>query len=54
MEQSPKFKEVLNYYRTNMWGKERVRNAVVAGWITASEYKLITREEYLDESEKDV
>jgi uncharacterized XkdX family phage protein len=43
---SPKFNRVKTYYDTGRWTKEMVANAVVKGWITAEEYKLITGEDY--------
>lgn len=43
---SPKFEKVKYYYDTGLWNKEMVRNAVVKGWITAEEYKIITGENF--------
>lgn len=43
---SPKFKKVKNYYDAGLWNKTMVANAVVKGWITASEYELIVGEPY--------
>ena len=43
---SPKFNRVKKYYDDGLWNKTMVRNAVVKGWITEGEYKLITGEEY--------
>lgn len=43
---SKHFKKVKGYYDSVLWSIERVRNAVVKGWITAEEYKIITGEEY--------
>ena len=43
---SKHFKKVKGYYDSGLWSVERVRNAVVKGWITAEEYKIITGEEY--------
>ncbi len=43
---SPKFNKVKNYYDRGLWNKMMVANAVVKGWITAEEYKLITGEDY--------
>jgi len=43
---SKHFKKVKMYYDSGLWSIERVRNAVVKGWITAEEYKIITDEEY--------
>jgi len=43
---SKHFKKVKGYYGSGLWSIERVRNAVVKGWITAEEFKAITGEEY--------
>ena len=43
---SKHFKKVKSYFDSGLWSIERVRNAVVKGWITAQEYKIITGEEY--------
>ena len=43
---SKHFKKVKMYFDSGMWRIERVCNAVVKGWITAEEYKIITGEEY--------
>lgn len=43
---SPKFNKVKGYYDSGLWNKTMVRNAVVKGWITAAEYKIITGEDY--------
>ena len=43
---SPKFKRVKTYYDTGRWSKSMVHDAVVKGWITAEEYKLIIGEDY--------
>ena len=43
---SKHFKKVKGYFDSGLWSIERVRNAVVKGWITAEEYKIITGEEY--------
>ncbi len=37
-----KFDKVKNYYDRGLWNKTRVRNAVVKGWITVTEYEEIT------------
>ena len=34
------------YFDSGLWSIERIRNAVVKGWITAEEYKIITGEDY--------
>lgn len=43
---SANFEKVKNYYDKGLWSKERVAKAVVKGWITEEEYKLITGEDY--------
>ena len=43
---SPNFNKVKNYYDKGLWNIDRVRNAVVKGWITAEEFKEITGEDY--------
>lgn len=43
---SKHFKMVKGYYDSGLWGIERVRNAVLKGWITAEEYKIITGEDF--------
>ena len=45
-EHSKHFEEVKGYYDNGTWNTERVRRAVVKGWITAEEYKEITGEDY--------
>lgn len=42
-------KKVKMYFDSGLWSIERVRNAVVKGWITAEEYKTITGEVYGDD-----
>ena len=46
---SKHFKKVKGYFDSGLWSIERVRNAVVKGWITAEEYKTITGEVYGDD-----
>lgn len=51
MGQSEKFEKVKGYYCTfvdgrRLWDESRVRNAVVKGWITEEEFRLITGTEY--------
>lgn len=46
MEHSEKFELVKGYYDSGKWKKKAVKNAVVKGWITVSEYKEITGEDY--------
>lgn len=43
---STKFKLVRKYYREGLWSINMVRNAVVKGWITESEFLEITGEPY--------
>ena len=43
---SDKFDTVMSYYRRGLWDESRVRNAVVKGWITSSEFKEITGQDY--------
>ena len=43
---SAKFETVKKYYDMGMWTEAKVKNAVVKGWITAEEFKLITGEDY--------
>lgn len=51
MEYSKNFDKVKNYYNTivngeRLWNEDRVKNAVVKGWITEEEYNEITGEDY--------
>lgn len=41
-----KFEKVKKYYDSGLWGIERVRDAVIKGWITAEEFSLITGKGY--------
>ncbi len=43
---SGKFEKVKGYFDRGLWNVERVRNAVVKGWITAEEFEIITGELY--------
>ena len=43
---SKHFKKVKGYYDSGLWSIERVQNAVLKGWITAEEFKMITGAEY--------
>ena len=43
---SKNYNKVKSYYDRGLWSIERVREAVVKGWITSEEYKLITGEDY--------
>ena len=42
-----KFDKLKSYYPT-LWNKQMIHDAVVIGWITKDEYKLITGEDYVD------
>lgn len=46
---SKHFEMVKNYFDKGLWSITRVRNAVVKGWITAEEFKMITGEVYGDD-----
>lgn len=46
MEHSKNYEKVKNYYDKGLWSVERVRQAVVKGWITEAEFAEITGEEY--------
>lgn len=43
---SSKFEKVKGYFERGLWSLDRVRNAVVKGWITAEEFLAITGENY--------
>ena len=43
---SKNFEKVKDYYDRGLWSKERVRKAVIRGWITEEEYALIVGEPY--------
>lgn len=43
---SSKYEKVKSYFDRGFWNIERVRNAVVKGWITAEEFQSITNEPY--------
>lgn len=43
---SKKYKMVKDYYDHGLWSIERVRLAVVKGWITEDEFTEITGDEY--------
>lgn len=45
-EHSPKYDMVKGFYDDSRWSIERVRNAVVKGWITEEEFYEITGEPY--------
>lgn len=43
---SSKFEKVKGYFDKGLWNIERVKNAVVKGWITAEEFQIITGQPY--------
>lgn len=43
---SPKYDKVKYYYDNGFWDKNKVKNAVVKGWITEEEYTEITGDPY--------
>lgn len=43
---SAKFETVKKHYDMGFWDEAHVKNAVVKGWITADEFKLITGKDY--------
>lgn len=54
---SKKFKTVKKFYDSmlcgkRLWSEKRVHDAVMKGWITAEEYKIITGEEYVEYAEE--
>lgn len=40
------FEKIKTYYDSGLWSKDRVRNMVLKGIITAEEYKEIVKEDY--------
>ena len=38
-----KFEKVKKYYENGLWDIKRLRNAVVKGWITETEFFEITK-----------
>ena len=44
------FQIVKRNYDRGFWTIQQVRNAVVMGWISEDEYKLITGEDYDEDS----
>lgn len=46
VEHSAKFEMVQSFYIRKAWTIDKVRNAVVKGWITEEEFKEITGEDY--------
>ena len=43
---STHYEQVKRYYDKCLWTLQQVKKAVVANWITESEYKKITGESY--------
>ena len=43
---SKHYEKVKDYYDRGLWSVEKVRQAVVKGWITEEEYALIVNESY--------
>lgn len=43
---SKNYEKVKKYYKEGNWTIQMVRNAVVKGWITETEFKEITGEDY--------
>lgn len=43
---SKNFDKVKQFYDWGCWSKNMIKQAVVKGWITATEYKEITGEKY--------
>lgn len=43
---SAKFEQVKKFYDSGVWSLIHVKNAVLKGWITAEEYKAITKKDY--------
>lgn len=46
-EHSAKFEDIKAWYEAGIWKKKAVKNAVVKGWITPSEYEEIVGEPYI-------
>lgn len=46
MNHSKCFEKVKRHYNNESWSIFRVREAVVRGWITPSEFKEITGKDY--------
>lgn len=44
-----KYNKVKFYYDNGLWSIDKVRNAVVKGWITAEEFESITGIAYKEE-----
>ena len=41
------YERIKRYYELGVWTKERVRQAVEKGWLSAEEYAGITGESYV-------
>lgn len=46
MEHSKNYEKVKGFYGRKLWDENRVRNAVVKGWITEEEFVEITGKDY--------
>ncbi len=46
MNHSKNYEKVKYYYDHGLWSVDRVRQAVVKGWITEEEYREIVGEDY--------
>jgi uncharacterized XkdX family phage protein len=46
MAHSEKYEKVKHYFVLGLWSVARVRNAVIKGWITETEFTEITGEEW--------
>ena len=46
MKHSKNFTKVKTYFDQRLWNETRVRNAVLKGWITETEFKEITNKDY--------
>ena len=40
------YSKVKYYYENGLWSLDKVRNAMVKGWITIDEYETITQNKY--------
>ena len=45
-----RFDKVKDYYKKGLWSISMVRNAVIKGWITEDEFKIITDISYDEDS----
>ena len=46
MDYSAKFAKLKSYYETGLWNENRLRNAVVKGWLSEAEFEEITGESF--------